>query len=129
MPLQLCRDAMFSGDNDSLSISLSIHHQGTSRHSPTSTTINTPPHFLLVLLINQHTLNHHTLHQETNTHLRNTHHLPRSHDLIVHIIPSFYHTSTLELESKNKVAKVTVYTFPSRTSHISDVSKKCKHSL
>ena len=76
-----------------------------SHHSPTSNTLST---FLLVLLINQHTLNHHTLQQETCTHLRNTHLLPRSYDLIVHIIPTSLHTSTLELQFNNKVAKVTI---------------------
>ena len=76
-------------------------------HSLTSNILSTPAHFLLVLLINHHTLNHHTLHQEeTYTHLKNTHHLPRSHDLRVHILPASHPTSTLELHCKNQVTKV-----------------------
>ena len=106
--------------------SLSIHHQGMSCHSPTTDTLRIPTSFLLVLLINQHTLNHHTLQQETCTHLRNTHLLPRSHDLILHNIPTFYHTSTLELKCKNQVAKVTAQAFPSR---ISLIQKKFVHII
>ena len=43
-----------------------------SYHIHTTTTLRTTTSFLLVLLINQHTINHHTLatlHHHTNTHL------------------------------------------------------------
>ena len=65
-----------------------------SHNSLTSNTLSIPAHFLLVLLINQHTLNHHTLatlHHNTNTHLTkditmDTHHLPSSHQQAVLIL-------------------------------------------
>ena len=102
------------------------HHTLTTLHQDTNThlskditmdthhlpsyhllTVPTSAHFLLVLLINQRTLNHHTLHQEeTYTHLKNTHQLPRSYDLIVHILPASHHTSTLELKCENQVTEV-----------------------
>ena len=80
-------------------------------HIHTTTTVRTPSSFLLVLLINQHTINHHTLatlHQDTNTHLSmfptmDTHHLT------VHITPASHHTSTLDLEYKDHVTKVTTF--------------------
>ena len=119
-------------------------------HHIHTTTLRTTTSFLLVLLINQHTINHHTLatllqdtlgtlyhhtlatyqqdtlailhhptldtlhsntlvtlHQDTNTHLSmlvfmDTHHLPSSHQLIVHQF-----TSILELKYNNQVIKVT----------------------
>ena len=86
-----------------------------SHHIHTTTTLGTATSFLLVLLINQHTINHHTLttfQLDTNTHLSmfvtmDTHDLPSSLLLTVHIIPASHHTSTLELKCNNQVIKVT----------------------
>ena len=92
-----------------------------AHHIHTTTTLRTTTSFLLVLLINQHTIKHHTLatlhhhtlatlHQYTNNHLgtfsvtMDTHYLPSSHQLAVHIIPASH---TLEFKCNNQVIKVT----------------------
>ena len=73
-----------------------------------ATTVRTTTSFLLVLLINQHTINHHTLatHHLSMFVTMNTHNLPSSHQLTVHIIPASHHTSTLELKDNNQLIKV-----------------------
>ena len=93
--------------------SLSIHQQGMSHHIHTTTTVRTPSSFLLVLLINQHTINHHTLatlHQDTNTHLSMFPTMD-THQLTVHIIPASHHTSTLDLEYKDQVRQSVLTTY------------------
>ena len=83
--------------------------QGMFHHIRTTITMRTPTSFLLVLLINQHTINHHTMatfHQDTMFGTMDTHHLPSSHQLTVHIIPASNHTSTLDLMCKDQVTKV-----------------------
>ena len=87
-------------------------------HIHTTTILRTTNSFLLVLLINQHTINHHTLaatlHQDTLSMFvtMDTHDLLSFHQLTLHIIPASHHTSTLhtstlELKYNNQVTKVT----------------------
>ena len=74
-------------------------------HTPTSNTLRTQVNFLLALLTSQYFLTRAIVHKKANTCTIGSQHLvPSSHQLAAHIMLS---TSTLELQCKDQVTKVT----------------------